>query len=43
MPMGLPSVHAMLPAMVILVIPAFAVCAGIAVMAYRRRDESSAE
>ena len=43
MPMGLPSVHAMLPAMVIMVIPAFFVCAGIAVMAYRRRDKSSEE
>jgi hypothetical protein len=43
MPMGLPSVHAMLPAMVIMVIPAFVVCAGIAVMAYRRRDKSPEE
>jgi hypothetical protein len=33
----------MLPAMMIMVIPAFFVCAGIAVLAYRRRGKSSEE
>jgi hypothetical protein len=33
------SVHAMLAGMVIMVVPAFFVCAGIAMMAYRRRDK----
>jgi hypothetical protein len=32
------SVHAMLSGMVIMVVPAFVVCVGIAMMAYRRRD-----
>jgi len=32
------SLHAMLNGMVIMVVPAFVVCAGIAMMAYRRRD-----
>jgi hypothetical protein len=39
--MGLPSVHAMLPAMAIVAGPAFCVCLGIALMAYRRRDRSA--
>ena len=33
------SVHAMLSGMVIVVLPAFLVCVGIAIMAYRRRDK----
>jgi hypothetical protein len=33
------SVHAMLSGMVIMVLPALFICAGIAVMAYRRRDK----
>ncbi len=37
------SVHAMLTGMVIMVVPAFLVCAGIATMAYRRRDKSAGE
>ena len=41
MPMTLPSVHAMLPAMIVMVVPAFLVCAGMAVLAYRRRNPSS--
>jgi hypothetical protein len=32
------SIHAMLTAMVIMVLPALVICIGIAVMAYRRRD-----
>ena len=39
----LPSVHAMLPAMVILALPAFGVCVGFTVMAYRRRNKSAGE
>jgi hypothetical protein len=38
MPMALPSVHSMLPAMVIMAVPAFLICAGITLMAYRRRS-----
>jgi hypothetical protein len=37
------SVHAMLSGMVIMVVPAFLVCAGIAMMAYRRRDKSAGD
>jgi hypothetical protein len=37
------SVHAMLSGMVIMVVPAFFVCLGIAIMAYRRRDKSPGE
>ena len=37
------SVHAMLSGMVIMVVPAFLVCAGIAIMAYRRRNKSAGE
>jgi len=33
----LPSVHSMLPAMVVLIIPSFLVCSAIAVAAYRKR------
>ena len=33
------SVHAMLSAMVIMVLPALLICIGIAIMAYRRRDK----
>jgi hypothetical protein len=33
------SVHAMLSGMLIMVLPAFLVCVGIAIMAYRRRDK----
>jgi hypothetical protein len=33
----LPSVHAMLPAMVVLIVPSFLVCTAIAVAAYRKR------
>jgi hypothetical protein len=32
------SVHAMLVAMLIMVLPALVICLGIAIMAYRRRD-----
>ncbi|HEY7683714.1 MAG TPA: hypothetical protein VH879_13800 [Gemmatimonadales bacterium] len=39
----LPSVHMMLPAMIIMVVPAFLVCTGIAVMAYRRRNKAAGE
>jgi hypothetical protein len=35
--------RAMFGGMVILVLPAFAVCAGIGVMAYRRRDKFAGE
>jgi hypothetical protein len=34
------SVQAMLGAMVVLALPAFLVCLGVAIMAYRRRDRS---
>jgi len=34
----LPNVHTMLPAMLVLIVPAFLVCAGITVAAYRRRN-----
>ena len=43
MTMTVGSVHAMLSGMVIMVVPAFLVCAGIALMAYRRRDKSAGE
>jgi hypothetical protein len=33
----------MLTGMVIMVVPAFFVCVGIAMMAYRRRDKSAGE
>ena len=33
------SVHAMLSAMVIMVLPALFICVGISIMAYRRRDK----
>ncbi len=33
------SVHAMLVAMLIMVLPALVICLGIAIMAYRRRDK----
>jgi hypothetical protein len=39
----LPSVHSMLPAMVIVALPAFLICVGIAIMAFRRRDKSAGE
>jgi hypothetical protein len=39
----LPSVHSMLPAMVIMVVPSFFVCAGIAWLAWRKRDQSGGE
>lgn len=35
--------QAMLGAMIILAVPAFFVCLGIAIMAYRRRDKSAGE
>ncbi len=38
-----PSVHAMLTAMVIMVVPALFICAGIAMMAYRRRNNSTGD
>jgi hypothetical protein len=34
------AVHAMLTGMVIMVLPALAICLGITVMAFRRRDQS---
>jgi hypothetical protein len=37
------SVHAMLTGMVIMVVPAFVVCAGITLMAYRRRNNSTGD
>jgi hypothetical protein len=43
MPGMLPTVHTMLPAMIVLIVPAFVVCAVIATMAYRRRDKSAGE
>lgn len=33
-----PSVHMMLPAMIVLVVPAFAVCVGITMAAWKRRN-----
>jgi hypothetical protein len=33
------SIHAMLSAMVVMVLPALLICLGIAIMAYRRRDK----
>jgi hypothetical protein len=33
--------HAMLGSMVILVVPSFAICTGIALMLYRRREPSA--
>jgi hypothetical protein len=43
MPGGLPSMHSMLPAMIVLIVPSFLVCAVIATAAYRRRDKSAGE
>ena len=37
------SAHAMLSGMVIMVVPAFIVCAGVAITAYRRRNKSAGE
>lgn len=37
------SMHAMLSGMAIMVVPALVVCAGIAMMAYRRRNKSVGE
>jgi hypothetical protein len=37
------SMHAMLSGMLIMVVPSFFVCAGIAMMAYRRRNKSAGE
>jgi hypothetical protein len=37
----LPSVHTMLPSMVVLIVPSFFVCAGIAYLAWRGRNPSS--
>jgi len=34
----LPSVHSMLPAMLVVALPAFFICVGITLMAYRRRE-----
>jgi len=34
----LPSVHSMLPAMIVVALPAFLICATIAVAAYRKRN-----
>jgi hypothetical protein len=34
----LPTVHSMLPAMLVLIVPAFLVCAVITLAAYRKRD-----
>jgi len=39
----LPTMHTMLPAMIVLIVPAFVVCAVITTMAYRRRDKSAGE
>ncbi|HEU4699490.1 MAG TPA: hypothetical protein VFS40_09940 [Gemmatimonadales bacterium] len=41
--MTLPSVHAMLPAMAMLAIPAFLVCVGITLLAYRKRHSRGGE
>lgn len=38
MPGMLPNVHTMLPSMLVLIVPAFVVCVGITVVAYRRRN-----
>jgi hypothetical protein len=35
--------HAMYSAMLILIIPSFLLCTGIAVLAYRRRNKDSTE
>lgn len=43
MPGGLPTMHSMLPAMIVLILPSFLVCAAIAAAAYRRRDKSAGE
>jgi len=43
MPGMLPTVHSMLPAMIVLIVPSFVVCAVIATAAYRRRDKSAGE
>ncbi len=37
------SIQAMLGAMAMLALPAFLICTGIAVMAYRRRDRSGGD
>jgi len=37
MPGMLPTVHSMLPAMVVLIVPSFLVCTAIAIAAYRKR------
>jgi hypothetical protein len=34
----MPSVHSMLPAMLVVAVPAFFICLGITLMAYRRRS-----
>jgi hypothetical protein len=34
----LPTVHSMMPAMLVLIVPAFLVCVGITYVAFRRRD-----
>jgi hypothetical protein len=43
MPGMLPTVHSMLPAMIVLIVPSFLVCAVIATAAYRRRDKSAGD
>jgi hypothetical protein len=37
MPGGLPTMHSMLPAMIMLIVPSFLVCTAIAIAAYRKR------
>ena len=43
MPGVLPTMHTMLPAMIVLIVPAFVLCAVIATVAYRRRNKSAGE
>jgi len=38
--MPAPTMHAMLQGMLVIVVPAFLVVSGIALMAYRRRDRA---
>jgi hypothetical protein len=38
MPEMLPTVHSMLPAMAVMALPAFLICATIAIIAYRKRN-----
>jgi hypothetical protein len=41
MPGMLPTVHSMMPAMLVLIVPAFVVCVVITAAAWRRRGDSA--